>query len=108
MKYVVLNGTSYSAKTAPDMMKRLEALRKSGERCRFHWGDTKTGQDWGDVHNVRGRIGRSMGPVKIPLLIYNRRSLGGGALLDSCIVKITATRGGRVIYQHPNYREAKP
>jgi len=41
--------------------------------------------------------------VKVPLLIANRRSLGGTAILDHCIVRIRSSAGGRVLYQHPDY-----
>ena len=44
-----------------------------------------------------------MGPVKVPLLIANSRSIGGGAILDFCIVRIRTAAGGRVLYQHPAY-----
>jgi len=37
------------------------------------------------------------------LLIHNRRSLGGGAILDHCIVRIIETRIGRVLYSHAHY-----
>jgi hypothetical protein len=107
-KYKETNGTFYHAEITPVMVGILESIKVNNIRARFHWGDVKTGKDWGDIYDVAGTIGRSTGPVKIPLLIHNARSMGGGALLDNCIVKITTTRGlktntARVIYQHPNY-----
>ena len=103
--YKVLNGTYYHLDTANAMVNQLERLRSNQTRCRFHWGDTKMGKDWGDVWDVKGRIGRSTGSIKIPILLYNVRSMGGGAMLDHCIVKITETKGGRVLYQHPKYHK---
>ncbi len=101
--YQQYNGTYYHQNTSKDMVQRLEHLRICQTRCHFHWGNVKTGKDWGDVYDVIGRIGRSTGSIKIPILLYNSRSLGGGAILDHCIVKITKSRGGRVLYQHPKY-----
>jgi hypothetical protein len=101
------DGITYHKKTSDEMVWILQTLRVNQTRVRFHWGDTETGKDWGDVNYVTGTIGNSMGPVKIPILIYSRRSTGGGGLLTHCIVKITATQGGRVIYQHPKYHEGK-
>ena len=97
------NGTSYHDETSDEMMTLLESIRARDVRVRFHWGDTVTGEDWGDKWDVKGKIGRSMGPSKIPILVHNSRSMGGGAILDHCIVKITETRGGKVLYQHPKY-----
>lgn len=102
-RYKIHNGTHYNEKTANSMVILLEHIRALQVRCRFRWGDAKTGKDWGDVCDVIGRIGRSTGSIKIPILLYNVRSLGGGAILDHCIVKITESRGGRVLYQHPKY-----
>lgn len=97
------NGTYYSEKTSDEMIELLESIHKDGTRCRFHWGDSKTGIDWGDVYDVKGHIGRSTGSIKVPLLIYNSRSTGGGAILTDCIVKIVTTKGNKVLYQYPNY-----
>ena len=107
MKYTELNGTSYHTETPPDMRELLERLRVNRTRCRFHWGDTKTGRDWGDDHWVYGHIGRSMGPCKIPLLVHNARSMGGGGILDHCIVRIRYANkaDGGDIYRHPKYHE---
>lgn len=102
--YKELNGTSYNSKTTDKMCQLLEKLRQDHTRVRFHWGDVKTGEDWGDIYDVSGTIGRSTGIYKIPLLIQTARSLGGGAILDHCIVKITyTTKPKKVIYQHPLY-----
>ena len=103
--YTVANDTFYNKDTDYNMVKILESIRERGTRVRFHWGDTKTGLDWGDVYDVAGTLSRSMGPVKIPILINNIRSFGGGGILDSCIVKITYSnkKQGGTIYQHPGY-----
>lgn len=98
-----VNGTTYHDETEPEIVAILERLRSNQTRVRFHWGDVKTGEDWGDEYDVKGRIGRSTGTSKIPILLYNTSSNGGGAILDHCIVKISETRGVRLIYQHPNY-----
>jgi hypothetical protein len=97
------NGTCYNQKADDKMIQLLEDIRLNETRCRFHWGDTKTGLDWGDDCDVKGRISRSTGSIKIPLLIPNRQSSGGGAILTDCIVKITTTKGNEVLYEHPSY-----
>lgn len=101
--YQVYNGTCYNIKTEESMVRLLENHRILQTRLRFHWGDTETGKDWGDDCDVCGRIGRSTGSSPIPILVYNSRSHGGGAILDHCIVKITTTKGKHVLYQHPKY-----
>jgi hypothetical protein len=53
-----------------------------------------------------GRIGRSMGPVKIPIVLSNRRSIGGHGLLDTCVIKIEYANksNGGVVWKHPAYQ----
>ena len=75
---MILNGTTYKA--PPELAQVIERCRLSGKRFRFHLGDAVTGCAWGDVEI--GRIGRSIGPVKIPIVLSNRRSIGGHGLLD--------------------------
>ena len=62
-----------------------------------------TGRAGGDVDV--GRIGRSIGPVKIPIVLANSRSIGGAGLLDHCVVKIEFANKshGDVVWQHPTY-----
>lgn len=101
----VVNGTSYHAQTANDVIDIIENARAKGTRVRVHYGDANTGKDWGDIYDVSGRVSRSTGSVKIPLLIHNVRSLGGGGMLDACIVRIRPSnrRDGGDLYRHPKY-----
>lgn len=106
IKYKIVNNTAYHFDTEDTIVDILEKAREEPKtRLRFYYGDVKTGRDWGDIHDQVGYIGRSTGEIKIPLIIYNTRSYGGGALLDDCIVKIETSRGKRVLYEHPNYHK---
>ena len=101
------NGTCYNAETPADMVKVLESARLSRDRIRVFYGDQVTGRCWMEENDTIGTIGRSTGRIKIPLLIKTRRSCGGGALLDSAIVKImlitTKFREFSCLYEHPNF-----
>ena len=97
--YKVVNGTSYHIETPDKLIEILETIRENQTRVIFDFGDVKTKTSWGEVYDISGRIGRSTGTVKIPLLIHNRRSMGGGALLDHCILSIKTSIGKVVLYQ---------
>lgn len=105
-----LNGTTYHEHTDPKVAAIIEDARIHGRRIRLFYGDTETGRDWMEEHDVMGTIGRSMGPVKIPILMCNKRSMCGPGILDHCIVKIVDLRSGRketggyVVWQHPKYK----
>ncbi len=106
--YKIVNGTSYHTDTPDDVVRVLEDARKSRTRLHISLGETnnsrgKVGRDWLEEFDTHGYIGRSIGPVKVPLLLANRRSIGGGAILDHCIVRIRESAGGQVLYQHPDY-----
>lgn len=101
-QYEEVNGTSYHKQTPVMIREILENLRASQRRVVVIYGDTETGRAWGDVEF--GRVSRSMGPVKVPLLIHNSRSYGGGAMLDHCIVGIRSTCMPHLwTYKHPKY-----
>jgi len=103
-KYKTVNGTSYRDTTPDKVIEWLEHSRKTGERIVLDYGDTETGRSWGEVHDIIGRVSRSNGSIKVPILVYNARSMGGGAVLDDCIIKITEAKGGRVLYKHPKVK----
>lgn len=81
----------------------LNNLKMSQQRVRLVYGDTDTGKDWLEEYDVIGTIGCSTGINKIPLLIKNSRSTGGGSILDHCILKIVDVKSKRVLYQHEKY-----
>jgi hypothetical protein len=102
-QYQIVNGTSYHAETPAAVIEVLEQARLNRTRLHVSYGDTGTGKDWLEEFDAHGYAARSIGPIKVPLLIANRRSTGGGAMLDHCIVRIRSSAGGRVLYQHPAY-----
>lgn len=103
-RYQVVNGTYYHKDTPAVVVDVLEQARKGGTRIRLRYGDTETGRDWLDEFDVEGRIGRSMGPIKVPILLARRTSTGGPALLEHCLVKVRQTgKDGRTLYRHQTY-----
>lgn len=104
--YKIVNGTSFDERTPEEVIRVLENARQSHQRLHISLGETddergRLGQDWLD-ENGYGRIGRSTGSIKIPLIVHNSRSLGGPGLLDHCIVRIR-TSNGRVLWRHEKY-----
>lgn len=91
-------------KDTPERVKELlKLLNFSRRRVRIWYGDKETGRAWNEAHHVTGTIGRSSGLAKIPLMIPNRRSLGGPALLDDCIIRIDDINDRKTLYKHPNF-----
>jgi len=70
-------------------------------RVRIWYGDIDTGLSWLEEYDTMGTIGRSTGQQKIPLLIKNSRSNGGGGILCHCIIRIDVIGSRRTIYKHP-------
>jgi len=98
----IVNGTFYNSNTSDKVIEVLEAAKVTRTRIKVDYG-FDNGSSWGETNDITGYVGRSTGSEKIPLLVYNRSSLGGGALLSHCIVKIVTTRGKKVLYQHETY-----
>lgn len=106
-RYRNAGGTYYHEETPAPVVAILEESRRTGRRIRLHYGDRDTGRDWLEEHDVTGSVGRSMGPLKVPLMIHNARSHGGGAILTDCIVRIRDASGGRDLWRHPIYHAGK-
>ena len=102
IEYKEENGTSYSAGTAQVVVDALERARTNGQRVYFRLGDTETGKDWLEENDLCGKVGRSTGNIKIPLLIKTGRSMGGGGILTDCILLLIVE--GVEVYRHSLYQ----
>ena len=94
--------THFHSETPYPVRMVLESARINGQRIRLFLGDKKTGVCWSDEFDVIGKVSRSTGTQKIPILLKNSRSSGGGAILDHCIIAI-ATAPGRFAYKHHKF-----
>src|SRR5208282_5666825 len=104
--YQVVNGTAYDHRTPADLIRILERVREDRTRIHLYYGDTDTGRMWEEgTQKERGTIGRSTGIYKIPLLVRTSRSMGGEAILDYCILQLSESRGGKVLWRHPAYQK---
>ena len=96
--------TLWFTKGTPDEVKRILCeLCGTEKRVRLFLGEPSTGDVWPEEYDVLGSIGSSMGPVKVPLLIHNARSRGGGAILTHCVVGIDRAPG-QPRYRHPWFK----
>lgn len=95
--------TYFDPGTSPEVTRVLEACRKTRRQVRLVYGDTRNGQSWFDEFDVVGRIGRSTGWLKVPLLIEAGEA-GGGAILTACLLCIIDWQSGAALYTHPSYQ----
>jgi len=106
-KYRKVNNTLYGRKTPRKVIDTLEIAMVAKNRVRVYYGNPSNGESWDEEYETMGYVGRSMGEQKIPLLVHNKNSSGGGALLDDKILKIVDTKTKRVLYQHPKFHTGK-
>ena len=106
-KYNVVNGTAYNENTSIDVINVLENALKTRQRLQLFFGDIETGKNWNEENDTIGKIGRSCGNYKVPLLIKTSRSYGGGAILDNCIIKIRDMQTKKVLFQNPKFQQSK-
>lgn len=95
--------TYFDPHTPAKVRQILERYRLSGSRIRLVRGDPQTGRDWVEENDLVGTIGRSMGPMRVPLLI-SAGEYSGGAILTACIVRLIDWDTQRELYRHPSYQ----
>lgn len=103
-KYKVINGMSFDESTSNEVCNILSNANLYGWRVRIFYGDVSTGKNWNEEYDTIGNVGKSTGNIKIPLLIKNKRSRGGGVISDNCILKIVDIHTNEVLYQNANYK----
>lgn len=94
--------TWFPADAPQALCNALEAARVDRTKVRIWSGDLDTGRPWLDDCDVLGKIGRSTGLMKIPLLV-EAGACGGGGLLVSNILRIASAPSGVTLYQHPGF-----
>jgi hypothetical protein len=104
-KWSAKTGIHYRVNTPDKVIEVLDYAHRNDLRLRFYYGDMESGRDWEETSDIQGYVGSSSGRIKIPLVIYNKRSFGGMWLMDDQLVKIETTKGKRLLYIHPNYHK---
>lgn len=95
--YLKCNGVVYHIDTPHKVIHTLNSAMMENLRVIVHYGDSSPVKYWGDTET--GYIGRTTGPLKAPILVYNSRSMGGGIILTNKILKIQASKGKKVLYE---------
>lgn len=94
----------YNPRTPEKVRRVLERARREGLTLRLFLGDATTGRDWLEENDVVGRVGRSTGKLKIPLLVPEG-DVGGPGILDANVVRILDADTGEELYRHPSYHQ---
>lgn len=95
--------THFHKDTSELVMRAINELLANRDNVRIFTGNTDTGVAWAEEYDVFGRIGRSTGSQKVPLLVAPRAN-GGPALLDHCIIGILGRDSNKRLfwyYKHP-------
>lgn len=95
-------GTWFDNRTPTAVRNILEQYRKEDGKLRLFYGDRNTGRCWMEENDVMGRIGRSTGKMKIPLIIEDGER-GGPGILTGCIVRIIDAETREELYRQKNY-----
>jgi hypothetical protein len=91
-EYKTVDGTSYHVGTPEAVVRILEETRRSRTRLHLLYPvDSEPSE--------RGYVGRTTGSRKVPILLHNSRSLGGGLIMCDRIVEIRESRGGKVLWK---------
>jgi hypothetical protein len=109
--YKVYEGTWYNIGTCDGVIYALDKARKAERRVHVlfcypeekdvpqEWESKFSAKEiWLEEYDTVGRISRSCGDIKMPLLIKNSRSYGGGGLLTANIGRIIDVETKKVLY----------
>ncbi len=95
--------TYFDPGTDPKVKRLLEQYRRSGSPVRLFFGDHETGRDWMSEFEVLGRIGRSTGTMKVPLLVAEGDRYGA-AILTRNVLRIIDAASLKQVYVHDLYQ----
>ena len=107
LSYKLTNGGTYYDFRTPDaVVELLETCRKIRLTVILSYGNSETGKQWLEENDIVGRIGRSTGPIKSPLLVKNG-SNGGNAILTHCMVRVRDKKTCGVLWSHKDWHLPK-
>lgn len=84
---VMSRKTFFEPGTPSKVQEILERYRANRKPIRLFYGDPTTGRDHCEEFDVVGKIGRSGGALKVPLLVAPG-DIGGGAIRTSTVLRI--------------------
>jgi hypothetical protein len=98
----VIDGFVFRNDTPIETANKLIDLIKTKERVTLDYGYLETKKSWNEKYDISGRVGYSSGSygLKYPLLIHNKRSLGGGLIITNHILTIKLSKGKKLIFEH--------
>lgn len=96
--------TWFDARTPKAVQDVLESYRSTGRPLRLFLGDPKTGRDWLEESDCVGKIERSLGPMRAPIILERHKNCGP-AILTDCVVRILDASTGAELYRHPTYSQ---
>ncbi len=86
-----VNGTHYTADTPDGVIEALEAARRARTRIVVGY----RAESFPEV----GRVSRTTGDLREPILVHNERSLGGYPVWTAGIVEIRESATKRLLYK---------
>jgi hypothetical protein len=89
------------------LMKLICNYSKNPWRVRIWYGNPVTGEAWNEEYDVTGHIGVTTGKISIPILVHNKRSWGGGAILVGSIIRIDDIEDHKTIWKVDNFHVNK-
>jgi hypothetical protein len=95
--------TWFQPGTDPKAAKALERCRRACNKIRLILGSLETGVSWMNEHDIVGTVGRSLGPLRVPLLVEENSDCGDAISTDRLLALID-WRTGKFLYRHPAYR----
>ena len=90
-------GLWWPEKMPDSLINVLMTCHRNNVRVILDYGNMETGESWEDTYETTGYIGKSTGAYPMPLLVYNKRSLGGGGLVSS-IISVKTSKGKRLLW----------
>lgn len=91
-------GVYFYEGTPLNLCDKLLSLKDNRERIILDYGNTETKESWNEVYDIIGYIGKTTGIKPMLILVYNKRSLGGGLISTDSILSVKSSKGKRLLY----------